>query len=56
MFGFDYVAGVAAGDMVHNVLLHARPPKYLFQILVHLGTSGVNGIGGLMGFLEDLLL
>ena len=56
MFGFYEVAYVAARNIVCNFSLHIAPPEDLLLVLVHLGTSWVDRVGGGMGLVENLLL
>jgi hypothetical protein len=50
------VASVALGDILGYINLHIGPPEILFQILVHLGTVGMNRKFGLVSLIEDGLL
>jgi hypothetical protein len=43
MTWFHSVASIALGYILGYIHLHIGPPKVLFQILVHLGTTGMNG-------------
>jgi hypothetical protein len=45
MFCLNALTNVAPGNEECNITLHAMPPKGLLEILIHLGSSGVNGIG-----------
>ena len=56
MLCFDHVAHMATRDEVRDFSPHITPPEDLLQVLVHLRTSGVDGVCGSMRFLEDLLL
>jgi hypothetical protein len=49
VLGLDTLAGIALGNIKGYFSLHAMPPKLLFQVLVHFGTSWVNQIGSIMG-------
>jgi hypothetical protein len=40
----------------YNFSLHTVPPKPFLQVLVHLGASGMNRIGSIMGLLQNELL
>ena len=56
MFCFDPLADIAILDEHCNLALHAVPPEILLQILVHLGSTGVDRIQSLVGFLHNQLL
>jgi hypothetical protein len=45
------VASIALGYILGYIHLHIGPPKVLFQILVHLGTTGVNREIGSVSFI-----
>jgi hypothetical protein len=55
MTGLNPLADITLRDISYNFLLHASPPKVLFQILVHLGTIGVHREFGQMGLIQYLL-
>jgi hypothetical protein len=50
------VASIALGYILGYIDFHIGPPKILFQILVHLGTAGVNRELGHMSLIKDGLL
>jgi hypothetical protein len=56
MLGLDTLADVTPGNIESYFSLHAMPPKLLFQVLVHFGTSWVNRIGSIMGLFQNKLL
>jgi hypothetical protein len=56
MLGLDVLADVGPSNIEGYFPLHTMPPKLFLQVLVHFGTSGVNRIWGVMGFLENELL
>jgi hypothetical protein len=56
VLGLDALADVTPGNIESYFSLHTVPPKLLLQVLVHFGTSRMNGIWGLMGFLQNELL
>jgi hypothetical protein len=53
---FHLVASIALGYILGYINLHIGPPEILFQILVHLGTAGMNRKFGLVSLIEDDLL
>src|SRR3954468_6596649 len=55
MFCLDVKANVTLINITSNVLLHARPPIPLTNVLVHLGTSRVNRQRGIVSFFHDML-
>src|SRR5215216_545705 len=52
----DSLTYITLGDIASHLSLHLMPPKLLFQILVHLRSSGVDRIKSIMSFLHDNLL
>jgi hypothetical protein len=50
------VASIALGYILGYINLHVGPPEILFQILVHLGTTGTNREFGHMSLIKDGLL
>ena len=56
MFSFDSLAYVTLSDGSGYLSLHAMPLESLLQVLIHLGSSGVDGIRGFMSFLQDQIL
>jgi hypothetical protein len=42
VLGSDMLTDVTSRNIKGYLSLHAMPPKLLFQVLVHLGASGVN--------------
>jgi hypothetical protein len=48
---FHLVASIALGYILGYIHLHIGPPEVLFQILVHLGTAGMDGEFGLMSLI-----
>src|SRR5215216_3417591 len=56
MLRFDSLTNVTLGDVASDLSLHLVPPKLLFQILIHLSSSGVDRIKSIMSFLHDNFL
>ena len=56
MFGLDKVAHIATSNIVGDLSLHVVPPENLLEVLVHFGTTRVNGVSQAVGFLKNLLL
>jgi hypothetical protein len=50
---FHPVASIALGYVLGYIDIHVGPPEILFQILVHLGTAGMNKEFGLLSLIED---
>jgi hypothetical protein len=48
---FHPVASIALGYILGYIHLHVGPPEILFQILVHLGTAGMNRKFGLVSLI-----
>ena len=48
MFILHPLTGIAFGQKSSNFSLHIIPPKPAFAIYVHIGTSGMHGIPGMM--------
>src|SRR3954466_6115284 len=44
---------ITLGDIASDFSLHFMPPKLLFQILIHLSSSGVDRINSIMSFLQN---
>jgi hypothetical protein len=53
---FHPVASIALGYILGYINFHVGPPEILFQILVHLGTAGMNREFGHMSLIKDDLL
>jgi hypothetical protein len=53
---FHPVTSIALGYILGYINLHVGPTEILFQILVHLGTAGVNRELGHMSLIEDGVL
>jgi hypothetical protein len=53
MFSFHLAANITFGYVFGDVSLHIIPPESLLHIHIHLGITGMNGIRGLVGFLEN---
>src|SRR3954463_15422976 len=49
----DSLTHVTLGDIASDFSLHLMPPKLLFQILIHLSSSGVDRIKSIMNFIEN---
>ena len=56
MFSLHTATDVAFSNILSNFSLHASPPEFATEILVHLGTTRVDGYGRIMSFLEYHLL
>jgi hypothetical protein len=56
VFGLDALADVTPGNIESYLSLYTMPQELLLQVLVHFGTSGMNQIWGVMGFLQNELL
>jgi hypothetical protein len=48
---FHPVASIALGYILGYIRLHIEPTEILFQILVHLGTAGMNRKFGLVSLI-----
>jgi hypothetical protein len=53
---FHPVASIALGYILGYIYFHVGPPEILLQVLVHLGTVGMNRKFGLVSLIEDDLL
>jgi hypothetical protein len=53
---FHPVASIALGYILGYIHFHVGPPEILLQVLVHLGTAGMNREFGHVSFIEDDLL
>src|SRR3954464_10262916 len=49
----DSLTYITLGDIASNLSLHLMPPKLLFQVLIHLRSSGVDRIKSIMSFLQN---
>src|SRR3954468_24639121 len=49
----DSLTYITLGDIASNLSLHLMPPKLLFQILIHLSSSGMDRIKSIMSFLQN---
>jgi hypothetical protein len=56
VLSLDALADVTPGNIKGYLSLHAMPPKLLLQVLIHLGTSWMDRIWGVMGFLQNEFL
>src|SRR3954470_7361404 len=56
MSRLDSLAYITLGDIASDFSLHLMPPKLLFQILIHLSSSGVDRIKSIMSFLQNNFL
>src|SRR3954471_7912404 len=54
MFCLDAMTNVTFINITSNVLLHARPPVPLTNVLVHLGTTRVNRQRGIVSFFHNM--
>ena len=55
MFGLDKVAHIATSNIVGDLPLHVVPPENLLEVLVHFGTTRVDGVSRAVGFFKNLL-
>jgi hypothetical protein len=55
MCSLHFLVHIASGNEKGYLSLHTVPPELLLQILVHLGSSRVDLVGGVVGFLHDEL-
>src|SRR3954470_7475909 len=53
MSGLDSLTYITLGDIASDFSLHLMPPKLLFQVLIHLRSSGVDRIKSIMSLLQD---
>src|SRR3954453_13767256 len=53
MSRLDSLTYITLGDIASNFSLHLMPPKFFFQILIHLRSSGVDRIKSIMSFFQD---
>src|SRR4051812_19743266 len=49
----DSLTYITLGDIASDFSLHLMPPKLLFQVLIHLRSSGVDRIKSIMSFLQN---
>src|SRR4051812_30290382 len=49
----DSLTYITLGDITSDFSLHLMPPKLLFQILIHLSSSGVDRIKSIMSLLQN---
>src|SRR3954468_10375501 len=54
MFCLDATANVILINITNNVLFHVRQPVPLRNVLVHLGTAGVNRQRGVVSFFRNI--
>src|SRR3990170_5944488 len=53
VFCFDATTDVTLRNITSNVLLHVWPPESLTNVLVHLGTTGMNRQRPIMSFFHN---
>jgi hypothetical protein len=53
MVCFNPVASIALGYILGYIHFHVGPPEIVLQVLVHLGTAGMNRKFGLVIRIED---
>src|SRR3954463_502083 len=53
MSRLDSLTYITLGDIAFDLSLHLMPPKLFFQILIHLHSSGVDRIKGILSFLQN---
>jgi hypothetical protein len=56
MARFHPVASITLGYILGYIDFHVGPPEILLQVLVHIGTAGMNSKFGLVRLIEDDLL
>src|SRR3954463_12558682 len=56
MSGLDSLTYITLGDIASDFSLHLMPPKFLFQILIHLCSSRMDRIKSIMSFLQNNFL
>src|SRR3954469_3823593 len=49
----DSLTNITLGNIASDFSLHLMPPKLLFQILIHLSSSGMDRIKSIMSLLQD---
>src|SRR3954469_8625158 len=49
----DLLTNITLGDIASDFSLHIMPQKLLFQILIHLSSSGMDIIKSIMSLLQD---
>src|SRR3954470_15415842 len=49
----DSLTYITLGDIASDFSLHLMPPKLLFQILIHLSSSGMDRIKSIMSLLQN---
>src|SRR3954469_17328094 len=49
----DSLTYITLGDIASDFYLHLMPPKLLFQILIHISSSGMDRIKSIMSFLQN---
>src|SRR3954462_574087 len=49
----DSLTDITLGNIASDFSLHLMPPKLLFQILIHLSSSGVDRIKSIMRFFQN---
>jgi hypothetical protein len=54
MIGLDALTCVAFCNIVSGIMLHWSPPELRLQIMIHLCTTGVDGILGVVSFIKNL--
>ena len=55
VLSLDPLTNVTVLDERHDLSLHAMPPELLPEVLIHFGSSRVNGVEGLVCLLHDEL-
>src|SRR3954463_9578852 len=53
MSRLDSLKYITLGDIASDFSLHLMPPKLFLQILIHLRSSGVDRIKGIMGLFQN---
>src|SRR3954470_4940250 len=55
MSRLDSLTYITLGDIASDFSLHLMPPELFLQILIHLRSSGVDRIKGMMGLFQNHL-
>ena len=53
VFGLDSLTHITFGYIRTNLPLHPMPPKIFTELLIHLRSARVDGVGSIMSFLQD---
>src|ERR1051325_11781954 len=53
MFNFRLLTNQTSINKLSNFLFHSRPPKQLFQVMIHLSSTGMNTQSTMMSFFQN---